>query len=576
MKMSIRVRIALLAAVPLALYVITCLYMLDQQRNNFDQMKLEVYDTAGKANSLVLNADRDMYQAYSAYLRIESGMLDAEGKGTAIEEVASNLKQASDRLSEAILLLENQGIGHYAYGESGRSVNEISERFEASFGSWSKLITAAAADNDNRIINDEIDQGFIASRNGIDEIDHNIEKYAEINMTEMKQSLEEDLTVIFIGMIILSIALIAMVIFTVRQIMKTIKNVIYKTTKVTEGDLTVQAETKYSKDELGTINKSVDQMIATMRGIIAGLARHAGEVGSSSAQLMAASKESEAAANQVAAEIQEVSQGSEAQARSAGETSKAIEEMTIGIQRIAENTASIADHSTLTSRQADESHESITRLVEQMQSINTAIQNLAGTIATLEERSKQIGAIAENISAFSNQTNILSLNASIEAARAGEQGKGFAVVASEIRKLAASSLESADGIHQLVTQTRSEIDSASSYMAETNECFEQGGQRVADVRRSLELIAASIVQMTEQLHENSAITEQMSASSEQISASMEQTASTASHNMSKTENVAAATEEQLALVENIASTSMQLSGLVDELNDSVNRFKVNE
>lgn len=56
------------------------------------------------------------------------------------------------------------------------------------------------------------------------------------------------------------------------------------------------------------------------------------------------------------------------------------------------------------------------------------IAGMGETIATLEEMSSEVAAIA-------NQTNLLALNAAIEAAHAKEHGKGFAVVADEVRKL---------------------------------------------------------------------------------------------------------------------------------------------
>lgn len=64
---------------------------------------------------------------------------------------------------------------------------------------------------------------------------------------------------------------------------------------------------------------------------------------------------------------------------------------------------------------------------------------------------EQIGVLAETIMDISNQTNLLSLNASIEAARAGEAGKGFAVVADEIRNLAEQSSNTVGNIQE-VTQ----------------------------------------------------------------------------------------------------------------------------
>lgn len=65
------------------------------------------------------------------------------------------------------------------------------------------------------------------------------------------------------------------------------------------------------------------------------------------------------------------------------------------------------------------------------------------------EKVSQVSKLTEDILSISEQTNLLSLNASIEAARAGEAGKGFAVVAGEIGKLANESQQAAGYIQQI-------------------------------------------------------------------------------------------------------------------------------
>ncbi|KRF54644.1 hypothetical protein ASG97_04370 [Bacillus sp. Soil745] len=66
--------------------------------------------------------------------------------------------------------------------------------------------------------------------------------------------------------------------------------------------------------------------------------------------------------------------------------------------------------------------------------------------------------VTNAISKISEQTNLLSLNASLEAARAGESGKGFAVVANEVRSLADGSKEATKNIQAIIQSILSDTE----------------------------------------------------------------------------------------------------------------------
>jgi len=574
MKISVGLKLVVLAAVPLFFYTMTGLMLLGEQRKVFDDMKSSIHETSNQVSRLMLNADRDLYQANNAYLLIESGALDAASLKTMNEEMIANKDQAIERVASAKTLMESAGLLQLDKGESAAKVGDILNSFDDNYNAWFSAASAAANDGKPLAVNPEVDSLFQTARTGVDEVAKNIEAFADEKMEEIESNLDSSQLFTFVAVIVVTLLLLVMLILITRAMTSTIRKVLEKTNLVSQGDLTSPRAAKYGKDELGRILHSVDDMIERMHGLISGVVKNASEVKSSSTRLSIAASESAAASEHVAGQIAEVTQNSEMQARGAAETSRAIEEMTVGIGRIAENTSTMADHSASTSIEADEGREALNRLEERMQGMVDVIHRLSGIIETLEKRSGQIGSIAENITTFSNQTNILSLNASIEAARAGEHGKGFAVVAGEIRKLAASSLASAEGINDLVTETRGEIANASDVMRQTLAEVEDGNNRVAQLNLRLNAISAAVNKMTEQLQESSAITEQMSASSEQVSASSEQSAASAAASLEKTENVAAATEEQLALTDNIADASRTLDHIVDQLGAAVGQFKV--
>ena len=89
------------------------------------------------------------------------------------------------------------------------------------------------------------------------------------------------------------------------------------------------------------------------------------------------------------------------------------------------------------------------QIAENQAAIEEALKNLE-SLMRIDDMAKQILDITE-------QTNLLSLNASIEAARAGEAGKGFAVVAGEIGNLANSSSHTATEIQAICNETKTNI-----------------------------------------------------------------------------------------------------------------------
>ncbi|MBO9600790.1 MAG: methyl-accepting chemotaxis protein [Cohnella sp.] len=574
-NISVKTRLLLMLFVPLVLFACAALYLININSKTIDDFSENLYESGSQVSTLVLNADRDMYQAYNAYLIVVSPSSDAKQKEAAIKDFGDNLKQIQERLAKAQEHAAGSDITTIVHPESKEPIAEIAESFGKDLSAWIELTTQRIQQpKADPNADAEIAKAFNDARDSIDKIEEIIELFQLQTIEDEKAESKQTTITMYIWLIVEWIVLIVFGMLLIRQISRTLNQVREKAQRVYDGYLDKPAEVAYTKDELGSIQRAVDGMIVRMRDLIGNIADNARSVSAATNELGVSANESTNAASHVAENIQEVTSLVETQSKIMEESSKAMEEMSIGVQRIAESTGSISHHANDTNRQAEIGNELLVNMKSQMELMSSEIERLNDSVTVLNEKSAEIGAITENITGFANQTGILSLNASIEAARAGEHGRGFAVVAGEIRKLAASSLESANSINELVSDTRAEIDSAGGYMRSTLAQVQRSAALMQEVSEGFAAIVGSIRQVAEQIHETSSVTEQMSASSQEVAASIDQSSSSVREVAAKSESVAAATEEQLALVESIARSADQLNGIVHSLNAAVEQFKL--
>ena len=159
---------------------------------------------------------------------------------------------------------------------------------------------------------------------------------------------------------------------------------------------------------------------------------------------------------------------------------------------------------------------------DMVRSAVTASEATRGTIAELNSKVAEIGAVADMIGEIAAKTNLLALNATIEAARAGEAGKGFAVVASEVKQLATQTARSTAEITRHIQEVRTATTASVTAVGRIEEAItgidsiagsiaaavEQQGAATAEIARNVAETAGAADEMTNRITEVSAEAEQ--------------------------------------------------------------------
>lgn len=490
--------------------------------------------------SLLLNADRDLYQAFVA----ERSLLD-EGVGAHADALTAahieNLQQAYERVHK------------FANMQPGSEAMQLVEQFDVGFERWkatsNKVLQLATSDPQaaSALSFGSSEEQFEMMRTAIDKLGEmddvaaNAEGLAAIELGETLSWQQG--VIVAIGLGVCFVLVVGFPILVTRPLHKLLNRI--EQIADGDGDLRVRLDV-LSNDELGKLSHAFNRFLDKLQPLIKEVGRVTGEV-ERSAQSLAGM----AAANDrlISSEHAAVDQ-----------VSTAATEMSSAVHEVARNAQNAADAARSAEAQSREGARVVGATISSIRQLAQEVESASATIQTLEQEASNIGAVLAVIRGIAEQTNLLALNAAIEAARAGEQGRGFAVVADEVRALAARTQESTKDIQAMIERLQIGVQNAVKATHSGSSKARQGVEQAAGVDQALTDTSDSVQRINDMTAQIATACEEQSSVTEEIARNIS--------DIRELSNEAAQTSEQSA------QASQRLSELSHGLTQLVGRFRV--
>lgn len=408
----------------------------------------------------------------------------------------------------------------------------------------------------------------------IDSIDELKSGYEEEAHQAMKKTIYQ--LVIFITILVILLA--AFAIFIGNKIANPIIHITDEIERMATGDFS-NKETRAkaaikNKSEIGQMVVAETTLQANIRGLMENINDTIAFVSSESQELMKISNQAADASEMVAENCTEVAGNCNNQMDVVNSANSEVGMLVNKVSEFLETLALFQSEIEHTNDAAATGRTDILDVVNQMNTIESAVKDTSSVIMALEEQLGKIGSIVNTISEIANQTNLLSLNASIEAARAGEAGRGFAVVASEISNLADESNDATAQIAEMITSIQESSKEAVSAMEKGLESVAQGTKVVNHSGETFKLIVERITDISKQAEVMQGIVQELSDGTDNVKNYFGAIDHMSCNVADATSNVSAASQEQAASAQEIYAASQRLTKKIEELNDIIHKFKI--
>jgi methyl-accepting chemotaxis protein len=342
-----------------------------------------------------------------------------------------------------------------------------------------------------------------------------------------------------------------------------------------EGDFTIKPLKSKSKDELGQMSSSLNNMFTNNKAVIEQISEQAGGITDASMRLNTVSGDLQQQFSEVKVYMGDVDKAMMSSSAATEELNASMSEVNTSVNVLAGETGKssrmageIMERARVIEKNSRDAYESAADISKQRE------QELLMAVEHAKVVDK-IGDMARVISNTASQINLLSLNASIEAVRAGEQGRGFAVVAREIGRLAKDTSEIVKEIEGTITEVQKAfgmmMDGSESMLKFLKETvtpdynnFVDVGQQYGRDAISIEEISNEIAEMADNI---SQVMQEVRDAIQNVSESVQTTAGNSSM-------VLSTIEKAYDVVTDMSKMSQKQERIAEELNTVVSGFKL--
>lgn len=391
-----------------------------------------------------------------------------------------------------------------------------------------------------------------------------------------KRLLEETAGIKIISFILTAVfAVLALILGVLlsRKMSGVINYILHNLNKVADGDLTVYLESG-SRDEFGVLCKGVNQTVNQMKSILENVKSVSMELNDTTSYVAKAADVFMETSEDIKGAVAEIETGARKLDQSSAGCLGDMGQLSGIITNVSINTQEIQRLATETDETVNSGIGMVNTLGESTEATTSITRNVIRSIQELEKKSKSINTIVSTINSISEQTSLLSINASIEAARAGDAGRGFSVVAEEIKKLSEQCLESAGQISEIVNEiieqtgdvvlaakeTEQAVSSQLGIVSGTTQSFRQIGIRIDNLSGALEII-------TNNVHD-------MDISRNKTLGTIEDISTVSAETSSCSDNVSATVAKQVDAIKDLNSSAKQLRIKADFLVEILGSFRL--